>query len=394
MNIRIALLAGGIALAASTALAQQQPLRIGGLLPYSGPLAALGQDVHDGLEMAFQTVGNRIEGRPVEILKRDYEGKPQVALAKARELVAADRADLLVGPVSSGAGLAIRDFIDQAKVPLLPAYSGADELTGERCSPYILRFSFSNNQLAVAPVKWMIDNGIKTVATIAQDYAAGRQIANGFAEAFKAAGGQVLGMEFTPFGQTRDFGPYLARLKDLKPQALWVFSSGSEAITFIRQANDFKMSQSMRLVGLASTVEEPILVAAGEAALGFVAIGYYVKELDNPVNRTLQELSQAKLKRSASTSNQLGFEIGLSIIEALKITKGRTDDKAALAQAFRQVKFNGVRGAIQLDPATNNIINTTIVSEIVKMPDGSIGNKVLAIQPNLKDPPNGCKLGG
>ncbi|MGH7408731.1 MAG: ABC transporter substrate-binding protein, partial [Candidatus Methylomirabilales bacterium] len=125
--------------------AQAKPLKIGLLLPYSKVYALLGESITNGMRVIFEAEGNRVAGRPVELLREDEESPP-VALRKLRKFLTSDQVDLVVGPVSSAVAAAIRDPIHQAKVILLNANAGDNALTRERCSSYIFRTSFSNWQ--------------------------------------------------------------------------------------------------------------------------------------------------------------------------------------------------------------------------------------------------------
>ncbi len=158
----IAALAGASASCAET--------KVGLLLPYSGVYAALGKEIDDGFMLALEEAGMT---NGVSIVREDTEVKPQVGLAKARKLDLEDHVDVIAGIVSSGVLAAVRDYVDGAKLPLIVANAGNDEITGQRCSKYITRVSFSNAQVNRPMGKWMYDKGIHTVYTIAPDYAAG-----------------------------------------------------------------------------------------------------------------------------------------------------------------------------------------------------------------------------
>src|SRR5262249_49201693 len=182
--------------------------KAGLLLPYSGVYAALGKEIDEGFMLALEEAGM---ANDISVVREDTEAKPPVGLAKARKVVLEDQVDAVAGVVSSGVLAAIRDYIDSARTPLIVANAGNDEITGQRCSKYITRVSFSNAQVNRPMGKWLYDRGIRKVYTIAPDYAAGHQMIDAFGEAFKAAGGEIVGAEYTPFQKTQDFGPYLTK---------------------------------------------------------------------------------------------------------------------------------------------------------------------------------------
>ena len=176
MNTTIkAALAGLVTSTCMLSAAYAEDIKVGLLLPYSGVYAALGQDIDDAFALGLETFGAD-SGSTFDIVREDDEVKPPVGLAKTKKLILQDEVDVMVGVVSSGVLGAIRDTVDGAGVPLIVANAGNDEATGEACSPFITRISFSNSQINRPMGKWMVDQGVKKVFTIAPDYAAGRKL--------------------------------------------------------------------------------------------------------------------------------------------------------------------------------------------------------------------------
>ena len=119
-------------------------IKIGTLLPYSGVYTVLGEEITNAMSLAFDEINNTISGKTIEIIRGDTEVKPNIALQKSRKLISSDKVDILVGPVSSSVALAVRDIVVQTKTPLIIPNAGANILTGEKCSKFITRISFSN----------------------------------------------------------------------------------------------------------------------------------------------------------------------------------------------------------------------------------------------------------
>ena len=139
-----AALAGTLALTATTALAQEETIDVGMMLPYVGVYASLGEEIDLGFMLALEEAGMTDR---FNIIREDTEASPQVGVAATRKLILEDEVDVLTGIVSSGVLGAVRDFVDQSQTPLIVANAGNDEATGESCSPYIVRVSFSNGQV-------------------------------------------------------------------------------------------------------------------------------------------------------------------------------------------------------------------------------------------------------
>lgn len=356
---------------------------VGLLLPYTGTYAALGNDITDGFTFAIEEAGRTEE---FTITREDTEAKPPVGLAKARKLVLEDEVDVIAGVVSSGVLGAMRDFVDGAGVPLIVANAGNDEATGEDCSPYIVRVSFSNAQVNRPMGQWMFDQGITRVYTLAPDYAAGHQMISAFTDAFTAAGGEVVGGEYTPFGQTSDFGPYLTNAGASGAEAIYVFYAGGEAISFVKQYGSFGKELSLYGSGF---VTSPLYVAAeGEAAEGVVASLHYVPTLDTPENNAFVEAFQARFDRMPSEYSVQGYDAARVLMEA--VDSGATD-RTSIAEALPKVSYTGPRGPLQIDPATNNIVQNIYVYETV-MQDGALTQNVLDTIEGVRDEPNGCDL--
>jgi branched-chain amino acid transport system substrate-binding protein len=372
-------------LTVSTATAET--IKVGLLLPYTGVYAALGEEIETGFRLAIKQSNDT--GHTIDILREDSEAKPPVGLAKARKLVLEDNVNVLAGVVSSGVLAAIRDFVDSSKVPLIVANAGNDEATGASCSKYIVRVSFSNAQVNRPMGQWLFDKGVKKVYTLAPDYAAGRQMIDAFSATFEKAGGEIVGGDYTPFQKTQDFGPYLTKAKAANPDGVFVFYAGGEAISFVKQYDSFGLKTAIPLYGSGFLNSQLYLAAEGDAAMGTTTSLHYVPTLDTPENKAFVEAFKAETKRVPSEYGVQGYDAGRALIEALK--SGATD-RTAIAAALPKVNYTGPRGPLQIDPATNNIVQNIYVYEIVKDGSGALTQKVLDTVKDVKDEPNGCKL--
>ena len=359
--------------------------KVGVLLPYSGTYAALGNEITLGFNMALEEAGRTGE---FEIVKEDTEAKPPVGLAKARKLVLEDEVDVIMGLVSSGVLGAVRDFVDGAEVPLIVANAGNDEATGENCSPYISRVSFSNRQVSGPMGEWLAEQGVKTAYTLAPDYAAGHQMVEAFTQKFTEGGGEVVGGEFTPFGQTSDFGPYLTNAKSSGAEALFVFYAGGEAISFVKQYGSFDLKEDLPLYG-SGFVTSPLYVAAeGDAAVGVIAALHYVPTVDNEINNEFVETYKAAQNKAPSEFTIQGYDAAKALMAAID---SGASDRASIAKALRGLKFDSPRGPVEIDAATNNIVHDVYIYETVKEGDG-LTQKILGTIEAVRDEPHGCQL--
>ncbi|HYM02859.1 MAG TPA: ABC transporter substrate-binding protein [Stellaceae bacterium] len=385
--------AGAIGLAAAAGPAYaDEPIRIGLVLPFSaGPYVPIANEIADSLAMAIADSGGEVGGRKIEILKEDTTHKPDVAQAKAKKLVFEDKADVLVGPVASAELTALFDFANQSKTPLIIPNAGDNEATGEHCSPWVVRTSFSNDQIVRDMGPWMIKHGYKKVSLIAFDYAAGHQLMDGFKKGFTAAGGTITNEQYPPFGPISDFGPYLGKIKDAKPDAVFTFFAGPPATALVKQFSQFGLKDSIKLSGPGRLISPLNLAGEGDAAVGVLGVLNYVPAIDTPENKAFQKEFQDKFHRVASEFAAQGYDTGKLIFAALKAVDGKTADKAALVKAMHGVTVKGTRGELRIDPKTNNVIQNIYIYE-AKKADDKVDFAVLDKIPAVQDPPNGCKL--
>lgn len=388
MKLSRTLLSAGVALLlAAPVAAQAKEYKVGLLLPYSGVYAALGKEIDQGFELAVQSRLGEIAGSTIEVVREDTEVKPPVGLAKTRKLILQDQVDVMVGIVSSGVLGAIRDFVHQSGTPLIVANAGNDDATGERCSRFITRVSFSNGQVNRPMGEWMHRKGIKTAYTLAPDYAAGHQMIETFSAGFKAAGGKVVGGEFTPFQTTKDFGPYLTKAKAAGAEAVFVFYAGGEAISFVKQYASFGLAESVPLYGSGFLTSPLYVNAEGPAAKGVITSLHYVPTIETPENAAFVKAFSAAYGRAPSEYAVQGYDAGQALIEAIKTGAA---DRAALAEALGKARFTSPRGPVEIDPATNNIVQNIYVFETVEG-NGGLTQKILDVVKAVRDPVNGCQ---
>lgn len=370
----------------------QEPIKIGVLLPYSGVFGVIGKDQDLALEIALDTFGREVAGRPIELVRGDTESKPNAGLAQAKKLILKDKVDMLVGTVSSAVAGAVRDYVHNSKTPLIIANAGNDQLTGSKCSPWILRTSFSNSQINRPMGHWMATQGYRKVFLMAFDYAAGHQMMEAFRDSFTKAGGKIVGEEYPPLGETKDFGPYLAKAKATNPDAVFVFFAGGPAIKFVKEYSAFGLKGNIPLAGAGWLTSALYVNKQGDDATGILSTLNYVPSIDSEANRRFQRDFQARAGRPGSEFGVAMYDTVRLIVEALKTTGGNTADRKALVSAMHNVSFEGPRGPFRIDPETNNIVQNIYISEIKRMANGAMGAEIKQVMKAVQDDPNGCNI--
>jgi len=377
----------GVALVAAQARAADYTVGI--LLPFSGVYAGLGDHIEKGFALGLETFAGELGDDSVSVVSADTEADPASSLAKAKKMVLEDRADVLVGLVSSAVLGALRDFVHRSGTPLVVANAGNVNATGKDCSPSIIRVSFSNRQITGPMGAWMASQGIRSAWLMAPDYAAGHQMMDAFRESFEAGGGRIVGESYPPLKGTHDYGPYLTAARAARPDALFVFFAGGAAITFVKQYAAFGLAPDLPLYGAGFLTSAAYIEAQGDAAAGFTGSLHYLPGLDTPENHAFQQAYQAKHGgQVASEFAVAGYDAARLVVEAIRAAGG---DKQAFKAALAKVRFTGPRGPLRIDPATHNVIQNMYVfrNELV---DGRIAQRVLATIPDVQDPVNGCTM--
>ncbi|MGB6798242.1 MAG: ABC transporter substrate-binding protein, partial [Xanthobacteraceae bacterium] len=229
-----ALIAAGAALVLATgpAPAQQKTVKIGFISTFSGPPAAIGNDMKNSFELALDHLGRKLGGLPVEVIYEDDQTKPEIGVQKTQKLIESDKVDFLVGYIWSNVVLASLKPIADSKTMTVVTNAGASQLAGELCSPYVFSTSWNNDQTPSAVGQYMNQKGVKTAFLIGPNYAAGRDMLAGVKSTFK---GEVLGEEYTVWPSQLDFSAELTKARNSKAESIFVFYPGAAGVQFLNQ---------------------------------------------------------------------------------------------------------------------------------------------------------------
>jgi branched-chain amino acid transport system substrate-binding protein len=389
----IGLLAGAVlALGAGQAQAQGEPIKIGVVLPFAPPFELYSKSLELSMRMAVEELGGAIAGRKIELIFENDENKPPQAIAKTKKLITSDKVHILMGGLASNLALPIHGEAVAAQQPTVMINAGHADITGPKCSPWVVRVSFSNDQFTRDSGKWVFEKlGHKTAYVMSLDYAGGREIIGIFKREYEKVGGKIVGEAYAPFS-VKDFGPYLAEIKKANPQTVYVFFPGGPAIQFVVEYDKFGLKGQIPLTGAAWTVSPLFLDKQGKAAVGFKGPINYVPTLENAANKKFADAYRAKSGgRDPDEVTINGYDAIHMVALALKSLNGKTDDKKAMMEAIRKVSYDGPRGPMRIDPVTNNVIQNIYMVEVVEA-GGKVTYKILDTIRDVKDPPNGCNM--
>ncbi|MGH6672252.1 MAG: ABC transporter substrate-binding protein [Xanthobacteraceae bacterium] len=359
------------------------PIKIGILLPLSGNFAENGQQTLTGLKMYFDKVGNKAGGHALDLLVEDTQGKPDIAVTKARKLVQGDGAQVLTGVVTSGDAIAVNDYSRVNKVPLvLSGDAGADELTmpGPLTNPYLVRTSQNGRSVAAAAADWAYKKGWRKIATIGSDYAGGVDVNFAFAQAFCKLGGRVIQAEWPPIG-TADFGPYLTNL-DRSADAVVTFEPGADGLRFARQYSEFGLKSRLPVMDIyGGLVFESNLPQLGAATIGIYSSLFYTPMLKTPENERFVAEFQKRMHTLPANEGPNGYVGAHAIVDAINAVGGNLSDTMKFMAALRAVAFDSPKGPISLDKY-GQVIQTMYIRQ-VQMVDGRPANVPIASYKNV-----------
>jgi branched-chain amino acid transport system substrate-binding protein len=284
--------------------------------------------------------------------------------------------------------------VHDGKTILLNPNAGASPLAGALCSPYIFTTGRMNPLYAEALGRYMAKKGIKSVALAAANFAAGLDMVQGFKETFVNEGeGKVVGEVLPPL-TTTDFAPFMAQLKSMKADAVFAFFAGEAAVHFIKQYAQAGLKGKLPLYVTGYTVEQDVLGAQGDAALGILSVSVYSPMLDNDVNKKFAPAYKEKYGNYPSEYSVLAYDSGQLLLGAVNSIGGKIDDKVALLNAISTTKIDSPRGAFKFGP-NHTPVQDAYLREVVRAPDGKLVNKMIAVAwPSYYYPGEGCMLPG
>jgi branched-chain amino acid transport system substrate-binding protein len=270
----------------------------------------------------------------------------------------------------------------QAKIPEIVMAAGTSIITEK--SPYIVRTSFTLAQSSTIIADWAAKNGIKRVATLTSDYAPGNDALNFFKEHFTGGGGEIVEEVKVPL-QNPDFAPFLQRMKDAKPDAMFVFVPAGQGGNFIKQYAERGLDKAgIRVIGPGDVMDDDLLNGMGDAALGTVTAHMYSAAHPSAMNRDFVASYKKEFGNRPGFMAVSGYDGIHLIYEALKHTGGSTDgDK--LIDAMKAMKWESPRGPISIDPATRDIVQNIYIRRVEKV-DGELYNVEFATFEAIKDP--------
>lgn len=355
--------------------APADPVKIGVLAPTSGVFAVIGVDLIDGFQLFVDQNDGTLGGCPVELIVENTEGDPETGRRVAEKLIREDEIDLATGVLSSAVALSVRDVFHDAEVPIVMSNPSANAITREARSPYIFRTTATSYMFGASIAQWAFDNVAQDrVVVSAADYAAGQEITAGFQQAFEELGGEVIGSVLPPLGTTEDYQPFLAQIRELEPNAVFAFFPGGDAIGFVNQYSEFGLAEDVPLIGSGFLVDESILPAQGEAALGIRTSLHYSPQLENEVNAEFRAAFEEAYDRLPIAQSFQAYMAAMLVDHGLREVACDVENVDALVQAMETVgSLESPGGVFEMDPESHTPALSFHVREVQEL-DGSLVN--------------------
>ena len=370
-------------LAVLPAVAQDNVFKIGLILPMTGQQATTGRQIEAAARLYMAQNGDTVAGKKVQLIIKDDTSLPDVTRRLAQELVVNEKVNVLAGMGITPSAMATAPLATQSKTPLVVMAAATSSIT--EASPYVVRTSFTLPQVSVALADWAPKNGIKKVVTLVSDYGPGIDAEKFFNQRLTFNGGQVTEALRVPL-RNPDFAPFLQKVRDAKPDALFVFVPSGAGAAVMKQFLERGMDKAgIKLIATGDVTDDDQLNDMGDGALGVVTSHHYSAAHPSPLNKKFVEAFEKANKGLRPNFMAVGGYDGMRVIyEALKTTKGAGGGDALLAAMKGQV-FESPRGKVFIDAQTRDIVQDVYLRKVERV-NGQLYNVEFDVIKDVKDP--------
>src|SRR5436190_8299891 len=372
----------GLALTLPAAQADTKPFKIGFILPMTGQSASTGRQEEAAIKLYLAQNGSTVAGRKIEVIVKDDGGVADQTRRIAQELVVNDKVDVLAGFGLTPLALATAPLATQSKTPMVVTAAATSMITEQ--SPYIVRTSFTLPQATVPIAEWAAKNNMKKVVTLVTDYGPGIVAEKFFKSQFQLNGGQIVAEIRSPL-RSPDFAPFLQKVRDANPDALFVFLPSGQGAAFMKQFAERGLDKSgIRLIATGDVTDDDQLNDMGDVALGVVNSHHYSAAHPSPTNKKFVEAFQAANKGMRPNFMAVGGYDGMRVIyKALETSKGDGGEK--LLNAMKGQVFESPRGPVLIDAQTRDIVQDVYIRKVERV-NGQLYNVEFDVQRAVKDP--------
>jgi branched-chain amino acid transport system substrate-binding protein len=378
------ILAATVALGASALPARAQlTFKVGVIAPMTGPFQSTGREIDSAVKLWVAQHGDMVAGKKIEIVLRDDAGVADTTRRIAQEMVVRDKVGALLGFGLTPLAMAVAPIATQAKVPEIVTVGATSVITTQ--SPFIVRSAQVTPVVGLVPAQWALRNGIKRVVTVVSDYGPGYDAEKWFSDTFKKGGGEIIANLRVPLANP-DFAPFLQRVSDEKPDAVFVFVPAGVGAIFVKQFIERGLDKSgIKFIATGDVTDDDVLNGMGDAVLGVVTAGPYSAAHDSPENKAFvaayEKANPGFRPNFVSVFTYDGMRL---LYQALEKTNGNPDG-AGLVEAMKGMSWESPRGPMMIDPATRDVVQNIYMRKVEKV-DGQLFNVEFETIPAVKDP--------
>jgi len=378
-------LATGLLAVAATAQAAE-PFKIGLILPMTGPFASTGKQIDTAVKLYMQQNGDTVAGRKIQVILKDDTGlAPEVTRRLAQELVVQDKVNVLAGFGLTPLAFAAAPVATQSKTPMVVMAAATSSIMEK--SPYIVRTSQTVPQIVTPMAQWAArpDSGIKRVTTLISDYGPGHDSEKVFVKEYTKNGGEIVESLRVPL-QNPDFAPFLQRVKDSKPDAVFIFVPSGAGTALMKQFLEKGLKDAgIKLIGTGDVLDDDLLPSMGPEALDIVTAQHYSAAHDSPENKKYVEAFRKASHNMRPNFMSVGGYDGMHLIYAALEKAGPDATGDQLVEAMKGMSWTSPRGPISIDPETRDIVQNVYIRRS-EMVDGEIYNVEFETFKDVKDP--------
>ena len=352
----------------------QDSVKIGFVSTFSGPQAAIGEDMRRSVELALEHLGGKMGGKKIEIVYEDDQFKPDVGKARSEKLVQQDKVNFIAGYIWSNVLLAsLKTVTDEGDTILISANAGPSQIAGELCNKNFFSTSWNNDQTPMAMGEYLNSKGVKSLYVVGPNYAAGKDMLAGVKRTYK---GELKGEDYTKWPDQLDFSAELTKIGAAKPDGIFIFYPGAHGVQFVKQWAQSGLNKTVPLYQVFS-IDAITLPQQGELALGTLGAQEWVNDLPNEQNKRYVADFKKKHNVYPSYYGAQSYDAIMLIASAAEALKGDLSSKDKVRAEMKKANFKSLRGDFKFN--TNQFpIQNFYIQETVKDPQGMMTVKTIA----------------
>ncbi|OYY42635.1 MAG: ABC transporter substrate-binding protein [Rhodospirillales bacterium 24-66-33] len=352
----------------------QSPIKIGFVSTFSGPQAAIGEDMRRSVELAKEHLGGKMGGKPFEIIYEDDQFKPDVGKARSEKLVQQDKVNFIGGYIWSNVLLAsYKTVVDEGDTILISANAGPSQIAGDLCNKNFFSTSWQNDQTPMAMGEYLNTKGVKSLYLVGPNYAAGKDMLAGVKRTYK---GKIVSEDYTKWPDQLDFSAEMTKIAAAKPDGIFIFYPGAHGVQFVKQWAQSGLNKTVPLYQVFS-IDAITLPQQGDLALGTLGAQEWVNDLPNEANKKYVADFKKKHGTYPSYYGAQSYDAIMLMASAAEALKGDLSNKDKVRAEMKKANFKSVRGDFKF--GNNNFpIENFYIQETVKDPQGMVTVKTIA----------------